>query len=92
MRPVLESRLRLVLPHQFGQTEWLGDMIRKIREATPPSPLAEQQASLVDIEDINDYSKDFHHDQSQTTADVSSIDASELETYVKRTLRFVGSA
>ena len=92
IRPVLETRLRLVLPHQFTENEWLGGMIEQIRNATPPSPLTEHQAGLAEIEDINDYSKVFHHDQNQTTSEVSPPDRAELETYVKRTLRFVGSA
>jgi hypothetical protein len=75
-----------------ANNEWLGEMIDQIRNATPPSHLTEHQVGLEDIEDINDYSKGFHHDQNQNTGEAKPIDRAELETYVRRTLRIIGSA
>ena len=89
IRPVLEAHLNRVLSNQFADKDWLGDMISKIRDSQDPSPLVEHKAELAELEDINDYSKVFHHDQSDAADE--TIDQTELTAYVKRTLRVVGS-
>ena len=43
------------------------------------------KSQLSELEDINDYSKKFHHDKNPL-ADTEPIVESELLTYVKRTL------
>ena len=91
IRPTLETHLKLRLPHQFTENEWLGDFIKKIREADSASPLASWQGSPVDeLTDINEFSKRYHHDQNKS-ADTEHIDDGELCTFVTRTLKLVGS-
>lgn len=92
IRPILEGHLRLRIPHQFLDDEWLGDFIGKIRGADTGSPLSPWQGNpLEEITDINDYSKKYHHKQNPTGADTEPIDDGELRAYVQRTLKFVGS-
>lgn len=92
IRPVLEGHLRLRIPHQFLDDEWLGDFIGKIRGADAGSPLSQWQGDpLEEITDINDYSKKYHHKQNPAGADTEPIDEGELRAYVQRTLKFVGS-
>lgn len=92
IRPVLEAHLRLRIPHQFQDYEWLGDFIRKIREADSTSPLQSWQGNPLNmLTNINDYSKKYHHEQNVTSADTEPIDDGELRAYVQQTLRFVGS-
>ncbi|MEA1948349.1 MAG: AAA family ATPase [Thermodesulfobacteriota bacterium] len=89
IRPLLEGYLRFKLPGSFGDKDWLGDFIKLIREADPTNPIAAGQVILEDLEDLNNYSKWYHHDQNPS-ADTQPIDEGELEAYVKRALNLVG--
>ncbi|WP_336789100.1 AAA family ATPase [Paenibacillus sp. MMO-177] len=87
IRPLLEGNLRIRFPRHFKSTEWLGGFIEKVRSATE-EPLIQMQFQLSELEEINDYSKKFHHDQNPF-ADSEPINDAELMTYVERTLQAV---
>ncbi len=89
IRPLLEKYLRLKLPNSFGDKEWLGDFIQKIRDAGPADPLDAGKIILTELEAINNYSKKYHHAQN-ANADTEQIDDGELQAFVKRTLDLVG--
>lgn len=89
IRTFLEGWLRSRFPGQFQENEWLGDFIRKIREAESSSGLQQATAILDELDDINGYSKKFHHDQN-ASADTELINGDELKGYVRRTIRLVG--
>jgi wobble nucleotide-excising tRNase len=86
IRPFLEGMLRAHFPGAFQPNEWLGDFIKKIRDADSSSGLQHAKDDLSELEAINDYSKKFHHNQDQNTI----ISSDELYGFVKRTLRLVG--
>lgn len=89
IRRLLESYLRMKQPSAFKPTEWLGDMIKEIRQAAAGSPLHDAQHLLEDLIAINEYSQHFHHGEgTQATAPIINND--ELRTYVRQTLDFVG--
>lgn len=90
IRPVLEKYLRFKLPRQFADNDWLGDMMKKIRETQPGTPLHAAQAIVGEVTDINDFSKKYHHEQNPGGSDTEPIDDGELQAYVKRTLDVVG--
>lgn len=85
IRPFLETDLRKRFPGAFAPTEWLGDMIDKIRKAELSQPLSAAQDILPELEAINGYSKPYHH----TNEEVEAPDRDELLSYVERTLRLV---
>jgi wobble nucleotide-excising tRNase len=89
IRPVLEEYLKLKLPHCFGDNEWLGDFIGKIRAAANTDPLDAAKVVLPKIEQINEYSKRYHH-RSNPSADTELVDDAELLTFVELTLEVVG--
>lgn len=89
IRPVLEEYLRLKLPQSFGDKEWLGDFISKIRNAPDTDPLASAKCILGDVELINEYSKRYHH-SSNPSADTEIVDDTELTNFAKATLDVVG--
>lgn len=89
IRPLLEEYLRYKIPHQFSSEEWLGDFIRKIREANSNTALAAAKPILGELDSINDYSKKYHH-KTNANADTETIDDGELQAYVRRTLNLVG--
>ncbi|MBE3063402.1 MAG: AAA family ATPase [Spirochaetes bacterium] len=91
IRPMLEGMLRSHFPGHFQPNEWLGDFIGKIRAADATSGLQHATADLAELDAINSYSKNHHHQQNPN-ADAVSINEDELHGYVKRTLHLVGGA
>lgn len=92
IRPLLEANLRLRFPKEFSRKEWLGDFIDKIRKSAANAPLRMLLAALPELEQLNEYSKKFHHDQNPTGADSAHLDGTELQSYGRRALRFVCGA
>ncbi len=90
IRPLLESYLLKKFPNKFNSKEWLGDYLGKIRSSTAGDPLYKLSSKLAGLNDINDFSKKYHH-SSNASADAEPITATELETYCNRTLDFIYS-
>lgn len=88
IRPVLEGYLRYRFPNQFPDDEWLGGMIRLIRNDSEKYPT--DPDFLEKIEEINDFSKKYHHDTNPEKADTEPINDTELCNYAQRTLGIVG--
>lgn len=89
IRPLLEQYFRFNFPWQFSETEWLGDFIKKIREAQNGSPLISAQPILDELYAVNDYSKRYHHN-TNPAYEKEPIDDTELQSYSKRALELVG--
>ena len=89
IRPLLEEFLKFKMPRQFLPNDWLGEMIKKIREADINSTLSNAKDIHDELDDINDYSKKYHHG-TNPNADNEIIDDGELQSYVKRTISIVG--
>jgi wobble nucleotide-excising tRNase len=90
IRPVMEGWLRYRYPYQFTPQEWLGDMTKKIQEAGDDQPLSQLNDIFDDLHNIKEYTKKYHHNQINPS-DNEPIDQTELEGYVKRTLKLMGS-
>lgn len=87
LRLLLEGNLRMRFPGQFPGGEWLGDFIKRVKNAGIGDPLYPMQATLAELTAINDYAKQFHHDQNPAAATVKPVEA-ELKAYGKRVLAF----
>lgn len=85
IRPVIEGNLRNCFPTIFRDDMWLGDFIREIRDADDRSLLSFLKSCLSELDNINDYSKDFHHPDFNSV----SINQTELKSYVQRTIKFL---
>ena len=88
MRVVLETHCRTTFPAYFETGDWLGDIVRKIREGAadhPAKPLYDE------LDQINDYSATYHH--GEDTADVTpeQIDSNELTGFIRRTLKITNA-
>jgi wobble nucleotide-excising tRNase len=88
LRLVLEGNLRMRFPGHFGADKWLGNFIESIRDAAPTDFLAGMKSRLQELSELNQYSKNFHHDQNPGAANVPIVDA-ELRTFAMRTLDFL---
>jgi wobble nucleotide-excising tRNase len=88
IRVLLEEYMRLKAPQQFRRGEWLGTFVEKIRAAQPGEVLFGAKPVLVDLEDINEYSKRYHH-RENPGADGEPITDGELQGYVRRTIDLV---
>lgn len=89
IRPLLEQYFKFNFLGQFTENEWLGDFIKKIREAQAGSPLISAQPILEELEAVNDYSKKYHHN-TNSSSESEPIDDAELQSYSKRALELVG--
>ncbi|MNM91217.1 hypothetical protein D3C81_1035110 [compost metagenome] len=81
IRPLLEGYLRVRFPKYFKPNEWLGDFIKFIRN----SDIDILKLLISELEDINEYSKKFHHEDGI----VLSIDSNELRGFCSRTIDFL---
>lgn len=84
IRPSIEGIFRIKYFNHIRETDWLGDFIQKIRDSDSSSPFNKLKPYLEEIEEINDYSKTYHHSNpNYMEIEISPL---ELRTYVKRTL------
>lgn len=88
MRVVLETYARTTYSASFGTDDWLGDIVRKIREGGANHPA---QVLYDELDQINDYTAQYHHGEDVTDITPDQIDPIELTGYTKRTLRIVNA-
>lgn len=88
MRVVLETHCRTTYPGSFLADDWLGDMVRKIREGGD----AHVAHGLYDeLDQINGYTSQYHHGENMADTTPDRIDATELTGFTRRTLRIVNA-
>lgn len=88
IRPTIEGIMRIKFFGDIKHNEWLGDMIKKIRESNENDRLYRLRSLLEEISDVNEYSKEFHHCDPTESLD-SMISDEELRFYVSQTLRLI---
>jgi wobble nucleotide-excising tRNase len=86
LRPVLEAYCRTLYPTQFGEQEMLGSIVVKIQNAGAGHPL---YPVVEDFDELNMYGRRYHHGENPNAATEPVVD-SELQGYVRRTLKLVG--
>lgn len=88
IRPLLEGYLHRRFPGLLPKDFLFGQIIAQIRDATTPSPLCHAKNLLLELNEINDYAGQFHHD-TNPNADSVTIASGELQSYVVRALTVV---
>ena len=88
MRVVLETYCRTTYGSSFAAEDWLGDIVRKIRDGGVSHPA---QALYDELDQLNDYTKQYHHGEDVTDATPDQVDSTELTGYVRRTLKIVNA-
>ena len=89
MRAVLETYCWTTYPACFNSDQdWLGDIVRKVREGGDQHPA---RYLYDELDQINDYTKAHHHGEDVADATPDQIDSQELTGYVGRALRVVNA-
>lgn len=88
IRPMLEGYLHRRFPGLVSKSLMFGQVVVLIRDAVAPNPLFHAQNLVAELNDINEYAGQFHHD-TNPGADTVTVVASELKTYVERALHIV---
>ena len=87
IRPSVEGVFRLKYFSLVKDNQWLGDFIKMIRNADKYSPLYRLNQYIEEIEELNDYSKIYHH-SNPNYMDII-IDPVELSIQVKNTINLL---
>ena len=88
IRPMLEGYLHRRFPGRIPKDLLFGQVVCLIRDAKNPSPLCHAQTLVGELNEINEYAGQFHHD-TNPSADTINVIESELKTFVERALGVV---
>lgn len=91
IRPMLEGYLHRRFPGLLPTDIVFGGIIGLITAAVPPDPRAYAKPLVPELNDINDYAGQFHHDTNRGNADTVPVVASELHAFTTRALRLMYS-
>lgn len=89
VRPMLEGYLHRRFPGLIPKSYLFGQVVKEIRDSTSPSPLIHAKNLVAELNEINDYAGQFHHDTNPAGADSVSVVVSELKAFVARALHVV---
>ena len=88
IRPMLEGYLHRRFPNLINGGLLFGQVVDLINNSQPPSPLINAQNITSELNEINRYAGQFHHD-TNPAADQVQITDSELLGFVERSLSVV---
>ena len=88
IRPMLEGYLHRRFPNLINGGLLFGQVIDLISNAQPPSPLVNAQNITNELNEINRYAGQFHHD-TNPAADQVQITDGELLSFVERSLAVI---
>jgi wobble nucleotide-excising tRNase len=89
IRPMLEGYLHRRFPGLIQKSLLFGQIVVSIRDSLATSPLSHAQNLVTELNEINEYAGQFHHDTNPGGAETVAIVDSELLTYVERSLTLV---
>ena len=88
IRPMLEGYLHRRFPARISKGLLFGQIVQIIKDAQLPNPLAHAQGLVDELNEINSYAGQFHHDTNPAADTVVVIEA-ELRTFTTRALNLV---
>jgi wobble nucleotide-excising tRNase len=89
IRPLLEGYLHRRFPGLIPNDLMFGLVVGFIGSAVAPSPLCHAQCLVGELNEINIYAGQFHHDTNPGNADTVVITPTELHTFAMRSLKVV---
>ncbi|OPH50849.1 AAA family ATPase [Vibrio campbellii] len=88
IRPMLEGYLHRRFPGVISSGLLFGEVVNLIANAQSPSPLVHAQNITSELNEINRYAGQFHHDTNPAADQVNVVDG-ELLGFVERAIRIV---
>lgn len=88
IRPLLEGYLHRRFPGMIPGGLMFGQVVQHIKAASLSSPLCYAHGLVEELNEVNDYAGQFHHD-TNPDADNVVITPGELQSYVQRALRII---
>lgn len=85
IRPMLEGCLHRRFPRRVKRGALFGEIVNAAKIAQLPDPLAHLQPMAKELNEINSYAGQFHHD-TNAAADSVSVDDAELKVFAERAL------
>ena len=89
IRLMLEGYLHRRFPRRIKRGVVFGEIVQQIKTAQAPNPLTHIQHLTVELNDINGYAGQFHHDVNGTAADTVPVGDAELKSWAQRALNVV---
>lgn len=89
IRPMLEGYVHRRFPGLVPKSLMFGEVVALIRDAQASNPLSHAQNLVAELNEINEYARQFHHDTNPGDSETVAVVASELKTYVERSLALV---
>ena len=89
IRPLLEGYLHRRFPGVIHSGLTFGKVVGVIGSAVAPSPLCHAKCLVGELNEINTYAGQFHHDTNPDNADTVVITPTELLTFATRALNVV---
>lgn len=86
IRPLLEGYLHRRFPGLIPPELVFGQVVGFIKSAVAPSPVCHAQSLITELNEINGYAGQFHHDTNPGNADTVQIIPTELNTFATRAL------
>lgn len=88
IRPMLEGYLHRRFPGLLPKDLMFGQVVVLMRDSVAPSPLCHAKNLVDELNEINDYAGQFHHD-TNPDADAAVVTAAELKTFADQALDVV---
>jgi len=88
IRPMLEGYLHRRFPGLINAGLLFGDVVNQINNSQRPSPLVHAQKIVNELNEINRYAGQFHHDTNPAADQVEVVDG-ELLIFVERALNLI---
>lgn len=89
IRPLLEGYLHRRFPGLIPGELMFGHVVAFINSALAPSPICHAQSLVAELNEINNYAGQFHHDTNPGNADTVQITPTELHTFAVRALAVI---
>jgi wobble nucleotide-excising tRNase len=88
IRQSLEGYMRTKFPESWGDKDWIGNMIEKIRDSKPGDVLHHAKHLEADLTEVNNWGKRYYHGETDGS-DAGSVDVNELKGYVAQTIEII---
>ncbi len=91
IRPFLEGYLHRRFPGFIPRDQMFGQVLVFIKDSVAPNPVVFAQPLINELQEINDYAGQFHHDTNPRNVDTVQVVATELKSFCTRALNAVHS-